>query len=88
MQLFKYSIVSILFSYKNFTKYKCESLNFDGPDISSSKFKQTLDLNLLPETIHDILWLNPYYYELKLKTLMSEPIAIKSLSKLSLVSGR
>lgn len=73
-----------LFHQENYIKYKCKLLNFEGPDISSSKFKETLDLNLLPECIHKILWENPYYYELKLKTLMCEKRFLHSKSVMEL----
>ena len=29
------------FHQENYIKYNCELLNFDGPDISSTKFKET-----------------------------------------------
>lgn len=69
---------------ENCIKYHCRLLNFEGPDISSSKFRETLDLSLLPECIHNILWSDSYYYQEKLKTLMSEKRYLHSVSTMNL----
>lgn len=73
-----------LFHQENFIKYNCRLLNFEGPDISSTKFKETLDLSLVPTSIHTLLWEEPYYYELKLKKLMSEKRFLHSKSVMEL----
>lgn len=72
------------FHQENYIKYNCELLNFDGPDISSTKFKETLDLSLVPQCIHNLLWEEPYYYEIKLKTLMCEKRFLHSKSVMEL----
>ena len=56
---------------ENFTKYNCKSINYSGPDISSTDFKDTLNLDLLPEYLHDDIILSGDYYKRKLRTMMN-----------------
>lgn len=56
---------------KNFIKYNCQLLNYSGPDISSTEFKRTLKLELLPECIHDNIVKNGYYYKKKLRKMLN-----------------
>ena len=74
----------IEFHQENCIRYNCRLLNVMGPDISSSAFRKSLDLTLLPESIHNILWEEPYYYENKLKTMMSKDRFEHSLAVMNL----
>ena len=56
---------------ENITKYNCTLLNYSGPDISSSDFKETLDLSLIPDYLHELIISTGDYYKRKLREMMN-----------------
>ena len=56
---------------ENIMKYNCKLINYYGPDISSSEFKNTLKLDLIPSYLHDEIIKEGDYYKKKLRTMIS-----------------
>lgn len=56
---------------ENIKKYNCKVINYNGPDISSTDFKNTLNLNLIPEYLHDYIIKTGDYYKRKLRKLVN-----------------
>lgn len=55
---------------ENITKYNCKLFNYCGPNISSTEFKKTLNLDLLPSYLHNEIIKEGDYYKRKLRTLI------------------
>ena len=64
----------------NINKYNCKLINYTGPDISSSTFKETLNLDLVPKYLHDYLIKDGNYYKRKLKRMINSNRFSHSLS--------
>lgn len=57
-------------NFNNITKYNCKLFDYCGPDISSTDFKNTLNLNLIPSYLHDEIIKEGDYYKKKLRNLI------------------
>jgi len=55
----------------NIKKYNCITLNYSGPDISSTEFKKSLNLNLLPKYLHEYIIGTGEYYKRKLRKMIN-----------------
>lgn len=58
-------------NYDNFTKYNCILLNDSGPEISSTDFKDNLNLSLIPNYLHNYIIKTGDYYKRKLRKMIN-----------------
>ena len=65
---------------ENIDKYNCKLINYTGPNISSTDFKDTLNLDLVPNYLHEYLIKDGNYYKRKLKKMMNIKRYTHSLS--------
>lgn len=56
---------------ENIIKYNCKLIDYCGPDISSTEFKETLNLNLIPPYLHDNIIQAGDYYKKKLSKMIN-----------------
>ena len=56
---------------ENLFKYNCKLLDYTGPDISSTDFKNKLNLNLIPTYLHDLIIKDGGYYKKKLRKMLN-----------------
>lgn len=56
---------------ENFKKYNCILIDYYGPDISSTEFKKNLNLDLIPQYLHNLIIENGCYYKAKLRKMIN-----------------
>lgn len=55
----------------NFEKYNCKVLNYFGPNISSTEFKNSLNLKIIPNYLHVYIIETGEYYKKKLRKMIN-----------------
>ena len=56
---------------ENLKMYNCNLLDYTGPDISSTDFKNNINLSLIPNYLHELIIKDGSYYKKKLRKMLN-----------------